>query len=36
VRASLRSRLNGEQQDRLGELLTLIHLKDEASAPPAC
>jgi urea transport system ATP-binding protein len=30
VRASLRSRLNGEQQDRLGELLALIHLKDEA------
>ena len=29
VRASLRSRLNGEQQDRLGELLALIHLKDE-------
>ena len=30
VRASLRSRLNGEQQDRLGELLALIHLQDEA------
>jgi len=30
VRASLRSRLSGEQQDRLGELLTLIHLQDEA------
>jgi urea transport system ATP-binding protein len=30
VRASLFSRLSGEQQDRLGELLTLIHLKDEA------
>jgi urea transport system ATP-binding protein len=30
VRASLFSRLSGEQQDRLDELLTLIHLKDEA------
>jgi urea transport system ATP-binding protein len=30
VRAGLFSRLNGEQLDRLGELLTLIHLKDEA------
>ncbi len=30
VKASLRSRLSGEQQDRLGELLALIHLKDEA------
>ncbi|CAD5370577.1 Urea ABC transporter, ATPase protein UrtD [Rubrivivax sp. A210] len=30
VRASLLSRLNGTQLDRLGELLTLIHLKDEA------
>ena len=30
VRASLRSRLSGEQQDRLSELLALIHLKDEA------
>ena len=30
VRASLFSRLNGEQLDKLGELLTLIHLKDEA------
>ena len=30
VRASLFSRLSGEQLDRLGELLTLIHLKDEA------
>jgi urea transport system ATP-binding protein len=30
VRASLFSRLSGEQQSRLGELLTLIHLKDEA------
>ncbi len=30
VRASLRSRLSGEQLDRLHELLALIHLKDEA------
>ena len=30
VRASLFSRLSGTQLDRLGELLTLIHLKDEA------
>ena len=30
VRASLFSRLSGEQQSRLDELLTLIHLKDEA------
>ncbi len=30
VRASLFSRLSGEQLDRLGELLTLIHLKPEA------
>jgi urea transport system ATP-binding protein len=30
VRASLRSRLSGEQQDRLSELLALIHLQDEA------
>ncbi len=30
VKASLLSRLSGEQQDRLSELLTLIHLKDEA------
>ena len=30
VRASLFSRLNGEQLDKLGELLTLIHLKHEA------
>jgi urea transport system ATP-binding protein len=30
VKASLRSRLSGEQQDRLGELLALIHLKHEA------
>ena len=30
VKASLRSRLSGEQQDRLGELLALIPLKDEA------
>ena len=30
VRASLFSRLSGEQLDRLGELLTLIHLKDQA------
>jgi urea transport system ATP-binding protein len=31
VRASLRSRLSGEQHDKLAELLALIHLKDEAS-----
>jgi urea transport system ATP-binding protein len=30
VRASLFSRLTGEQLDRIGEVLTLIHLKDEA------
>ena len=30
VRASLFSRLSGEQLDKLGELLTLIHLKDDA------
>jgi urea transport system ATP-binding protein len=30
VRASLLSRLSGAQLDRLGELLTLIHLQDEA------
>ena len=30
VRASLFSRLSGTQLDRLGELLALIHLKDEA------
>jgi urea transport system ATP-binding protein len=30
VRTGLFSRLSGEQLDRLGELLTLIHLKDEA------
>ena len=30
VKASLFSRLSGEQLDKLGELLTLIHLKDEA------
>ena len=30
VRASLFSRLNNEQLDKLSELLTLIHLKDEA------
>ncbi len=30
VRASLFSRLSGTQLDKLGELLTLIHLKDEA------
>ncbi len=30
VRASLFSRRSGEQQSRLDELLTLIHLKDEA------
>jgi urea transport system ATP-binding protein len=30
VRASLFSRLSGEQLDRIGEVLTLIHLKDEA------
>ncbi len=30
VGASLFSRLNGTQLDRLGELLTLIHLKDES------
>jgi urea transport system ATP-binding protein len=30
VSKSLFSRLNGEQLDKLGELLTLIHLKDEA------
>ena len=30
VKASLFSRLNGEQLDKLGEVLTLIHLKDEA------
>ena len=30
VRASLFSRLSGEQLDKLGEVLTLIHLKDEA------
>jgi urea transport system ATP-binding protein len=29
-RANLFARLSGEQLDRLGELLTLIHLKDEA------
>ena len=30
VKSSLFSRLNGEQRDKLGELLTLIHLKGEA------
>ncbi|MFO1271430.1 MAG: urea ABC transporter ATP-binding protein UrtD [Rubrivivax sp.] len=30
VRASLFSRLSGAQLDRVGEVLTLIHLKDEA------
>jgi len=30
VKASLFSRLSGEQLDKLNELLTLIHLKDEA------
>ena len=30
VKASLLSRLNAEQLDKLGEVLTLIHLKDEA------
>jgi urea transport system ATP-binding protein len=30
VRASLFSRLNGEQLDRIGEILTTIHLKDDA------
>ena len=30
VRASLLSKLSGEQQDRLAELLLLIHLKDES------
>ena len=30
VKTSLFSRLSGEQLDKLGELLTLIHLKDEA------
>ncbi|MDO9091912.1 MAG: urea ABC transporter ATP-binding protein UrtD [Rubrivivax sp.] len=30
VRAGLFSRLSGEQLDKLGELLALIHLKDEA------
>ena len=30
VRASLFSRLSGAQLDRIGEVLTLIHLKDEA------
>jgi urea transport system ATP-binding protein len=30
VRASLFSRLNGPQLDRIGEVLALIHLKDEA------
>ncbi len=30
VRAGLFSRLSGEQLDKLGELLSLIHLKDEA------
>ena len=30
VRASLFSRLSGEQLDKLGEVLALIHLKDEA------
>ena len=30
VRASLFARLNGEQMDKLSEVLTLIHLKDEA------
>jgi urea transport system ATP-binding protein len=30
VRASLFSRLTGTQLDRIGEVLTLIHLKDEA------
>jgi urea transport system ATP-binding protein len=30
VRASLFSRLGGEQLDRIGEVLTLIHLKDDA------
>ncbi len=30
VRAVLRSRLDGAQRDRLDEVLTLIHLKDEA------
>ena len=30
VKASLFSKLSGEQLDKLGELLTLIHLKDEA------
>lgn len=31
VRAALFSRLSGAQRDRIGEILTLIHLKDEAS-----
>ena len=30
VRASLFSKLTGAQRDRIGEVLTLIHLKDEA------
>ncbi len=30
VKASLFSRLSGEQLDKLGEVLTMIHLKDEA------
>ncbi len=30
VRASLFSRLSGEQLDRIGEVLTLIHLRDDA------
>jgi urea transport system ATP-binding protein len=30
VRASLFSRLNGTQLDRIGEVLTLIHLRDDA------
>ncbi len=30
VRASMMFRLNGEQLDRIGEMLTLIHLKDSA------
>ena len=30
VRASVLFRLNGEQLDRIGEMLTLIHLKDSA------
>jgi urea transport system ATP-binding protein len=36
VRASLFSRLSGEQLDRIGEMLTHPPARTKASAPPAC